>query len=105
MARWVFVGMAVHPEIKDLSNVTNGNREELDRTIAKMFTSLLADKCPIQAKLAIKIDGNSALESAFRTMGELAMREITSNPKVNASFGNFAEYVDKNKLKAFFPTK
>jgi hypothetical protein len=105
MARWVFVEMAVHPEIKDLSNATDRNRDELDRTIAMLFTKLLSEKCPAQAKLAMKIDGSAALGSAFKIIGELAMQELMSNPKVDASFTKFTGYLDQERLNSVLSEK
>ena len=105
MARWVFVGMATHPEIKDFSNITDGKRDEIDRIVARLFTKLLAEKCPVQAKLAMKNDGSVAIGSAFKTIGGLAMQELMSNPRVDASFTKFTEYIDKKELNEVFPNR
>lgn len=105
MARWVFVGMATHPDIKELSNVTETNRDELDRIVATLFTKLIAEKCPAQAKLAMKKDGDVAFRVAFKIIGELAMQELMSNSRVGASFTNFTKYLDRNKINTIFSEK
>jgi hypothetical protein len=105
MARWVFVGMSGHPEIQNLSNVTDADRDTVDRTIAALFTKLLAEKCPAQANLAAAEGGSESFRAAFEIIGKLAMQELMSNPKVNASFSRFTKYVDQNKMNSAFSKK
>jgi hypothetical protein len=105
MARWVFVGMSAHPEIQNLSNVTEADREAVDRTIAALFTKLLAEKCPAQAKLAAAEGGSESFRAAFEIIGKLAMQELMSNPKVNTSFSKFTKYVDQNKMNSALSKK
>ena len=105
MARWVYVGMSIHPEIHSLSNVTDNNREELDKMIAAMFTRLITESCPSQAKLVMDKEGSAGFQTAFGTIGRLAMQELMSNPEVNSSFTNFTKYVDQNKINSVFAKK
>jgi hypothetical protein len=102
MARWVYAGMSTHPEIQGLSNVTDVNREELDKTMAAMFTKLIIDSCPAQAKLAMDQDGLAGFQTAFGTIGQLAMQELLSNPNVNSSFTNFTKYIDQKRMNSVF---
>ena len=105
LARWVYAGMSIHPEIQELSNVTNVNREDLDKSIATMFTKLITENCPAQAKLAVDQDGLTGFQTALGTIGQLAMQELLSNPDVNASFTNFTKYIDQNKINSVFNKK
>ncbi len=105
MARWVFVGMSSHPEIQNLSNVTDANRDELDKLLATMLTRLMTDTCRTEAKAAMEKDGSQAFQNAFGTIGKLAMQELMSNPEVNASFSRFAKYIDQKKMNAVFAGK
>lgn len=105
MARWIFVGMASHPEIESLSNVTQANRDELDRIIATMVTRLMTESCLAQARSATEKDGSEAFQAAFGIVGKLAMQELMSNPKVNASFSEFTKYIDQKKLNSAFLNK
>lgn len=102
MARWVYVGMSSHPEIQSLSNVTDEHRVELDKKIADIFTKLITDSCPKQAKKVIEQDGIVGFQSAFGTIGQLAMQELMTNPNVSASFTNYTKYMDQNKFKSIF---
>lgn len=105
MARWVFVGMASHPEIKMLSNVTQAKRDELDKSMATLVTRLMTENCLVQARSAMEKDGGEAFKVAFGVVGQLAMQELMSNPNVNASFSDFAKYIDKEKVNSAFSSK
>lgn len=99
MARWVFAGMSVHPEIKSLSNVTESDRDQLDKTIAALTTKLLADTCKEQAKLALEKEADQEpFKVAFGVIGKLAMQELMANSEVMSAFTSFAKYID---VKAF----
>jgi hypothetical protein len=102
MARWIFVGMSAHPEIQSLSNVTETNRDQLDRMLAAMVTRLLTENCRAQAKMAIEKEGGEALKTAFSVMGKLAMQELMTNSEVNSSFTRFAKYLDESKIYSAF---
>ncbi|QAU33425.1 hypothetical protein [Janthinobacterium sp. 17J80-10] len=105
MARWIFVGMATHPEIKTLSNVTQAKREELDKSMAALITRLMTENCLVQARSAMEKDGGEAFKVAFGVVGKLAMQELMSNPNVNASFSDFAKYMDQKKFNSVFSNK
>jgi len=99
MARWVFVGMSVHPEIKSLSNVTESDRDQLDRTIATIVTRLLANNCQEQARLALEKEADQEpIKVSFDVIGRLAMQELMANSEVQSAFTNFAKYIDASKF-------
>lgn len=100
MAIWVYTGLSTHPEISSLSNVTDKKRDELDKIIAAMFTRLITEACPAQAKMAVEQEGDRGFQSAFGVIGMLAMQELMSNQKVNAAFTNFVKYADQPKIDA-----
>ena len=105
LARWIFVGMSTHPDMQGLSNVTDANREGLDRMMASIVTRLMTENCRSQAKLAMEKEGAAAFQAAFGAIGKLAMQELMSNPKVNASFTNYSKYLDTNKINSVFSKK
>jgi hypothetical protein len=105
LARWVFVGMASHPEIQNLSNVTQANRDDLDRILAAMLTRLMTENCVAQARSALEKDGSAAFPTAFGVMGQLAMQELMSDPGVNAAMSDFSKYLDQNKFNFAFQKK
>lgn len=101
MARWIFVGMAGHPEIQHLSNVTEKDREELDMKLAAIVTRLLTENCKAQTKVALENEADGApLKTTFGILGQLAMQELMNNSSVQAEFTRFAKYLDKEKFKS-----
>lgn len=103
MARWIFGIMSVHPEIQRLSNVTETDRDQLDRLLADMATRLLTENCKEQTKIAMEKEGSeSPLKTAFGVIGKLAMQELMANSEVNSASSSFAKYLDMNKITAAF---
>ena len=49
--------------------------------------------------------GVAAMKLAFGKLGEVAMRELMSNPAVQASFSGLDRYVDREKLSEVFGRK
>jgi hypothetical protein len=103
LARWVFFAMASHPEIKQFTTPSAAGAEaETNKTMADLFTRLLADSCMRQAQAAFKEGGAKAIEIAFQTLGQLAMQELMTNPDVNASMARFEKSLDQSKLSRVF---
>jgi hypothetical protein len=103
LARWVFFAMASHPEIKQFTSPSAAGAEaETNKTMADLFTRLLADSCMRQAQAAFKEGGAKAIEIAFQTLGQLAMQELMTIPDVNASMARFEKSLDQSKLSKVF---
>lgn len=100
LARWIFIAMAAHPEIKDLSKVTVPAREGADDAAAKLFTALLTERCRVQAREAVQTEGQAGMVASFQTLGALAMQELMSNPEVSAAVNGFERRLDQAKLQA-----
>ena len=104
LARWIFVTMATHPEIQRFSNITEANRDELDKALAAMVTKLVTESCRTEAKVAIE-EGGASFEAAFEVIGKLAMQELMSNPSVNSSFTRYTKFLDKAKFNSALSNK
>jgi len=100
LAQWVFVAMTAHPEIQPFSNVTEANRDELDKKMAALATKLITESCRTEAKVAIEKEGSESFKAAFGALGKLAMQELMSNPDVNTSFSRYTRYIDQKKLSS-----
>jgi len=99
MARWIFVAMSAHPELKDISNVTPEVRDGASKNMAKLVTRLVTETCVTQARAA-GAEGSNALVSAFGALGKVAMQELMSDPGVNGATQDFLRFVDKQKFEA-----
>src|SRR5664279_2796944 len=105
LARWIFVAMAAHPEIRDLARVSPEAGEKASREMGALVTRLLSESCPKEVQSVARGEGGQAMKKAFETLGRLAMLELTSNAEVGASVAGFERYVDKAKLTAVFESK
>ncbi len=99
LARWVFVAMSAHPEMRDIAGSLDSARESTNQTMGKLVTRLLAESCPEQTRAAMQQEGSVALQISFGVLGQLAMQELMSSQAVSASVGGFEKYIDKEKVE------
>lgn len=98
LAKWLFIAMAAHPDMKSISNVPAPVADDTTRVAGSMFTRLLADACPNEVRAAIKSGGPVAIQAAFQVLGQLAMQELMTNRDVTAAMSMLDRYLDKQKL-------
>lgn len=99
LVRWMFVSMALHPDLKDMASVTPKQREEANRAIGKLIMRMLTETCAVEAREAVKYEGASAIEGAFNIFGQVAGRELFTNPEVAKNLSGLNEYIDAKKLQ------
>lgn len=68
--------------------------------MAALVTRLLTVNCEKQTKEVTALEGSAGMFTAFKSLGEVAMRELMSNPDVTASVGGYAKYLDQKKLES-----
>jgi hypothetical protein len=100
LAKWVFMVMGTHPELKAVAPVDAKSLENGHRNVADLFTKLISTSCASEMHAVIKTEGQSGLNAAFGHLGRIAMQELMGNREVNAAFGGFVPYLDKAKLEA-----
>ncbi|HFD33014.1 MAG TPA: hypothetical protein ENJ28_09975 [Gammaproteobacteria bacterium] len=104
LAKWIYLAMAAHPEIKSLSSATPKDIEKSDEYIGKLITKLLTVDCPNELNTASKTN-RSALQNGFGLVGKVAMQELMSNQNVNKALTNYIKYTDLEKIKTITNTK
>ena len=102
MARWIFLAIAVHPEFKSLSTTTPEIQEATSREFADLVMRLMTVDCKaqMQAMIAADSDVTGAMKAAFSHLGQVAMQELMTNKDVEASIGQFATFIDEDKLSS-----
>ncbi len=100
LARWIFIAMATHPEIRQLSAAVPSDLEQASKTTGALFTRLLAESCPAEMRAAMQNEGAQAMQAAFGTLGQVAMQELMSDANVSAAISAFERFVDTKKLEA-----
>jgi len=98
LVQWVFAVTTLHPLVKPLSAVTDEQRTKLDKQVAAMFQTLLTDSCKQESLDAVKYEGTAAFQASFAVLGQVAMRELFTDPTVQKGIGEFTQYLDKSKF-------
>jgi len=101
LATWVFYAMAAHPELKELANVSQERRIEMDKSVAKLMTRLLTEDCSEHVVAAMHQDP-LAIQRAFEFVGQVAMQELLADQAVTNSISNYAHYVDQEAIASLF---
>jgi hypothetical protein len=100
LARWIFLAMAQHPEIGDLSQSTPAALEQSNRETGALFTRLIADDCATEIKTMVQESGVGSISTAFEFLGKAAMQELMSHPQVNGAMSSLNQYVDEARIQA-----
>jgi len=106
LIRWIFLGIASHPEISSLATVPADANAQADQFIANLFTRLILEACRTEISLLIKEQGPESIKLAFQTLGQVAMGEIMADPAVSSRMGAFTKLIDEQKFRPLFaPSK
>ena len=99
LAKWLFLAMAAHPDIKQYAGPTASTAtEEIARTMGALVTRLLTESCANETKAVVKAGGTGAFQLAFQRLGQVATLELMADKAVNESIGMFERFLDKEKL-------
>ena len=102
LVQWMFAAFSHHPEVKYLTNITDKQATDLNKAIAKLFTTLMTDRCINETKEAIKYEGNTTIEKSFTVLGSVAARGLMSNPNVTKFTADIEKYMDGKKFEEIF---
>ncbi len=102
LVKWLFASAVLHPEIKPIATVSDAQRDNLNRITARLFERLLTVSCRAETQNAVKYEGPTTLETSFQVLGQVAGRELFTDPNVATSMAGLMNYVDKSKLEALF---
>lgn len=105
LARWVFLGMSVHPEIRDLAAAPSGAAEQASQYVGKLITRLIVENCPREIGNLVKQAGPQSLQVAFQFLGQVAMQELMTDPNVSKVLSGFERYIDREKVTAVVQPK
>jgi len=103
LVKWMFATAALHPDVRSIASVSTEQREEINRNLAALFERLLTVACRKEAKEALQFEGPSTMESSFQVLGQVAGRELFTDPEVASGLTNTLKYIDKKKLQELAP--
>lgn len=98
--KWMFIAISLHPAVKSMSSVSANQVDNSNKEVADIYTRLLTVACKDQAVKAIKYESTSAIQSSFTVFGQVAAKELFSNPAVAAGMSGLQKYFDTKKLNA-----
>lgn len=98
LVRWIFGIAALHPQVANVSAISDAQRVELNKKVAGLFESLLTERCRAETLEAVRYEGASTIEASFGILGEAAMTEMFSDGSVNEGLGEFTRYLNEEKL-------
>lgn len=99
LVRWMFSAASAHPEVKAITNVTPAQMEESNKQLATLFVRLLSESCKGQASRAVVADGPVAFQKGFEALGQVAGRELFTDPRVLANMSGMQKYIDPAKMQ------
>lgn len=99
LAKWIYFAIAAHPEMNSFSNITNKDRDNIDKYIGKLVTRLLAEDCSLELKAAQNSDP-MAIQKAFELVGQVAMQELMANEGVMTRITSYVKYLDEDKISS-----
>lgn len=105
LVQWMFATAALHPDVRSLSAASDAERDKLNRQMGALVERLLSQACTSETKAAVQYEGRGTLENSFNALGQVAGRELFSDPSVSKSMGNFAKYLNEKKLSEALGTK
>lgn len=104
LVKWMFASASAHPEVQAIAKVTPAQIEEANKGLGAMFMRLLTESCKTQAMVAVAADGPVAFQKGFEALGQVAGRELFTDPRVMANMAGMQKHVDTAKLQATFGT-
>jgi hypothetical protein len=103
LVRWIFSTMSLHPAVSDTSNLTDADRDKINRSAGMLFERLLTTDCRNETKEALMYEGPFAMQLAFQVLGQAAVGGLLTDPSVAAGVAAFQKYMDANKLRELGP--
>ena len=102
LVQWIFAMMALHPQVSSMSALTKERRAKSSKDVASLFQLLLTKSCLNETRQATKYEGPAVIEQSFNQLGQIAAREIFSDPAVMGGMAEFATYIDKKAMDQVF---
>lgn len=97
LVKWMFSGMSMNPALKSMAALSPEQRDEINRNLAALFERLILKDCRAEMVVALKTDGNAAIQSAFAVMGQRAAQQLMSDPASSAELDKMSGYLDQAK--------
>lgn len=105
VARWMLAALVSAPKVADLSNVDTARKTAADKGMADVFTRLVTVDCADLARPLLLARDKGAFETAGGTLGEIAVKELLTDPKATAALTDYVKLLDWSRFEAFLKQK
>ncbi|MBN8832357.1 MAG: hypothetical protein J0G94_17480 [Sphingomonadales bacterium] len=100
LMQWLFSAISANPSISSMARVTEAERAGYNEKAVALIERLVMTDCRKEAVAALRNEGPGTIELAFRTVGEVAMRGLMSDPKTSAAMGAIGKAASEEKWSA-----
>jgi hypothetical protein len=98
LARWVFLSMAAHPEVKQFSNARAEAADVAARKVGALFTRTMRDECAKEVQEAARTKGPPVVPSAINFFTQLGVQELMTNRDVLSTLSSFSQFADREGI-------
>ncbi len=99
LVKWMFTAMSLHPAVKSIASVSPEQVDKANHDVANLFVKLITRTCKNETMKAMKYEGDVALKTSFNLFGQVAAKELFSNPQVAAGMAGLVKYLDAKEIK------
>lgn len=99
LVSWIFAAIGKHPAVSSYISMDEAQAQETTKHAAMVFQRLIATDCRKQSVEAIKYEGASAWEAAFKVLGEIAMVDLMQDPGVSKATEQIASFLDEKTFE------
>jgi hypothetical protein len=98
--RWMVGALASAPQTADMVRVDPARKIEVDKGMAALFTRLIAVDCVEQARPIFKSKNHEGIEAAGGSLGDIALKELMTNPDAAKAMETFTAYLRQSDFAA-----
>ena len=102
LVKWMFAAAALHPAVKSIAAISDTQRDELNRSTAKMLERLVTESCKVEMTDAIKYEGTGTIQTSFQVLGQVAARGLFADPSVAQAMADVDNHMDRQKIEKLF---
>ena len=100
LVQWIFSAVSAGPSVRDLAKITTQQRSDLTVQARGLFSRLMTQSCRAPLVTALKYEGTSAIEAGFGVLGQVAMRDLMTQPEVQQQLSQLNSPDDKDAFAA-----
>ena len=94
--QWLYAGMSKHPNLAGMSTISDSQGIRFSQLTADIVIDLMTDRCGHETKQAMRYEGENAAASAFKILGQVAMKELMVDQDVNSFISGLGRYIDED---------